>query len=184
MLEDCEEAFLRNPEEKPRLIYHRKEDGRVSSVSVQQLIEQISSMNKAKMIVHIGGVEEGAYEIYSCVEKIIKQDILGCEMTELEGKDLGNKEESTAPEEEVFGDVLWDAHDEQEQMEAFQQASNSTCELGFEKVNALEMYMDKEKVITHFCLLLGKMYFYRRSCVLRVSLTLLLLRPEEAICLV
>lgn len=105
-------------------------------------------------------------------------------MTELEGKDLGNKEESTAPEEEVFGDVLWDAHDEQEQMEAFQQASNSTCELGFEKVNALEMYMDKEKVITHFCLLLGKMYFYRRSCVLRVSLTLLLLRPEEAICLV
>uniref|UniRef100_A0A8B9NNK7 Nephrocystin-3 n=1 Tax=Accipiter nisus TaxID=211598 RepID=A0A8B9NNK7_9AVES len=133
LLEDCEEAFLRNPEEKPRLIYHRKEDGRVSSVSVQQLIEQIAYMNKAKVIDHIGGVEEGAYEIYTCVEKIIKQDILGCEMTELEGKDLGNKEESTAPEEEIFGDVLWDAHDEQEQMEAFQQASNSTCELGFEK---------------------------------------------------
>ncbi|KAM6281924.1 nephrocystin-3 isoform 2-T2 [Porphyrio hochstetteri] len=133
LLEDCEEAFLRNPEEKPRLIYHRKEDGRVSSVSVQQLIEQISYVNKAKMIDHTGGVEEGAYEIYKCVEKIIKQDILGCEMTDLEAKDLGNKEESTAPEEEVFGDVLWDAHDEQEQMEAFQQASNSTCELGFEK---------------------------------------------------
>ncbi|XP_063181385.1 nephrocystin-3 isoform X2 [Chroicocephalus ridibundus] len=133
LLEDCEEAFLRNPEEKPRLIYHRKEDGRVSSVSVQQLIEQISYVNKAKMIDHFGGVEEGAYEIYNCVEKIIKQDILGCETTELEGKDLGTKEESTAPEEVVFGDVLWDAHDEQEQMEAFQQASNSTCELGFEK---------------------------------------------------
>ncbi|KAJ7404238.1 Nephrocystin-3 [Pitangus sulphuratus] len=133
LLEDCEEAFLRNPEEKPRLIYHRKEDDRVSSVSVQQLIEQISCMNKAKIIDHVGGVEEGAYEIFSCVEKIIKQDILGCEMTELEGKDLVNKEDSTAPEEEVFGDVLWDAHDEQEQMEAFQQASNSTCELGFEK---------------------------------------------------
>lgn len=81
------------------------------------------------------------------------QDILGCEMTELEGKDLGNKEESTAPEEEVFGDVLWDAHDEQEQMEAFQQASNSTCELGFEKVGTLEMYMDAEEAITHFPLL-------------------------------
>ncbi|XP_039427658.1 nephrocystin-3 isoform X2 [Corvus cornix cornix] len=133
LLEDCEEAFLRNPEEKPRLIYHRREDGRVSSVAVQQLIEQISYVNKAKMIDHVGGVEEGAYEIYNCVEKIIKQDILGCEMTDLEGKDLGNKEDSTAPEEEVFGDVLWDAHDEQEQMEAFQQASNSTCELGFEK---------------------------------------------------
>ncbi|NWH20927.1 NPHP3 protein, partial [Grus americana] len=73
LLEDCEEAFLRNPEEKPRLIYHRKEDGRVSSVSVQQLIEQISYMNKAKMIDHIGSVEEGTYEIYKCVEKIIKQ---------------------------------------------------------------------------------------------------------------
>ncbi|NXF86773.1 NPHP3 protein, partial [Eubucco bourcierii] len=107
-------------------------DGRVSSVAVQQLIEQISYMNKTKMIDHVGDVEEGAYEIYNCVEKIIKQDILGYEMTELEGKDLGNKEESTAPEE-VFGDVLWDAHDEQEQMEAFQQASSSTCELGFEK---------------------------------------------------
>ncbi|KAF4793190.1 Nephrocystin-3 [Turdus rufiventris] len=87
-----------------------------------------------RMIDHVGGVEEGAYEIYNCVEKIIKQDILGCEMTDLEGKDLGSKEDSTAPEEEVFGDVLWDAHDEQEQMEAFQHASNSTCELGFEKL--------------------------------------------------
>ncbi|XP_027752886.1 nephrocystin-3 [Empidonax traillii] len=73
LLEDCEEAFLRNPEEKPRLIYLRKEDDRVSSVSVQQLIEQISYVNKAKIIDHVGGVEEGAYEIYSCVEKIIKQ---------------------------------------------------------------------------------------------------------------
>lgn len=49
MLEDCEEAFLRNPEEKPRLIYHRREDGRVTSASVQQLIEQISCVNKAKV---------------------------------------------------------------------------------------------------------------------------------------
>ncbi|XP_035172921.1 nephrocystin-3 [Oxyura jamaicensis] len=133
LLEDCEEAYLKNPEEKPRLIYHRMDDDGVSSVSVQQLIEQISCVNKAKVIDHVGGVEEGTHKIYTAVEKIIKQDILGCEMTEAEGKDLGNKEESTAPEEEVFGDVLWDAHDEQEQMEAFQQASNSTCELGFEK---------------------------------------------------
>ncbi|NWU92994.1 NPHP3 protein, partial [Upupa epops] len=108
-------------------------DGRVSSASVQQFLEKISYLNKAKMIDHPGGEKEGAYEIYNCVEKIIKQDILGCEVTELEVKGLGNKEESSAPEEEVFGDVLWDAHDEQEQMEAFQQASNSTCALGFEK---------------------------------------------------
>uniref|UniRef100_A0A674JPI8 Nephrocystin-3 n=1 Tax=Terrapene triunguis TaxID=2587831 RepID=A0A674JPI8_9SAUR len=133
LLEDCEEALLKNPEGKPRLIYRRIEDGKVSSDPVQQLTEQVCYVNKAKLIDHMGGVEEGAYETYNCVEKIIKQDIFGCESTEVEGKDLGNKEESTAPEEEVFGDVLWDAHDEQEQMEAFQQASNSTCELGFEK---------------------------------------------------
>ncbi|TFK11873.1 Nephrocystin-3 [Platysternon megacephalum] len=133
LLEDCEEALLKNPEGKPRLIYRRIEDGKVSLDPVQQLTEQVCYVNKAKLIDHMGGVEEGAYETYNCVEKIIKQDIFGCESTEVEGKDLGNKEESTAPEEEVFGDVLWDAHDEQEQMEAFQQASNSTCELGFEK---------------------------------------------------
>ncbi|XP_019364397.1 PREDICTED: nephrocystin-3 isoform X2 [Gavialis gangeticus] len=111
----------------------RIEEGTVGSDSVQQLIEQVCYVNKAKIIDHMGEVDEGAYEIANCVEKIIKQDILGYENTELEGKDLGNKEESTAPEEDDFGDVLWDAHDEQEQMEAFQQASNSTCELGFGK---------------------------------------------------
>uniref|UniRef100_A0A674K2D1 Nephrocystin-3 n=1 Tax=Terrapene triunguis TaxID=2587831 RepID=A0A674K2D1_9SAUR len=114
LLEDCEEALLKNPEGKPRLIYRRIEDGKVSSDPVQQLTEQVCYVNKAK-VQHVEGCyREGIY-------------------TEVEGKDLGNKEESTAPEEEVFGDVLWDAHDEQEQMEAFQQASNSTCELGFEK---------------------------------------------------
>lgn len=51
----------------------------------------------------------------------------------MEVKD-GGSEDST-PEEDDFGDVLWDIHDEQEQMEAFQQASSSAHELGFEKVN-------------------------------------------------
>lgn len=44
--EDCEEAFLKNPEGKPRLIYHRLEDGKVSSDSVQQLIDQVANLNK------------------------------------------------------------------------------------------------------------------------------------------
>lgn len=61
------------------------------------------------------------------------QDILGFENTDLETKDLGS--EDSIPEEDDFGDVLWDIHDEQEQMEAFQQASNSAHELGFEKVS-------------------------------------------------
>lgn len=46
LLEDCEEAFLKNPEGKPRLIYHRLEDGKVSSDSVHQLIDQASNLNK------------------------------------------------------------------------------------------------------------------------------------------
>lgn len=46
LLEDCEEAFLKNPEGKPRLIYHRLEDGKVTSDSVQHLIDQVSNLNK------------------------------------------------------------------------------------------------------------------------------------------
>ncbi|KAB1283126.1 Nephrocystin-3 [Camelus dromedarius] len=61
----------------------------------------------------------------------INEDILGFENTDLDTKDLGS--EDSTPEEDDFGDVLWDIHDEQEQMEAFQQASNSAHELGFEK---------------------------------------------------
>ena len=45
LLEDCEEAFLKNPEGKPRLIYHRLEDGKVSSDSVQQLIDHTKKHN-------------------------------------------------------------------------------------------------------------------------------------------
>uniref|UniRef100_A0A2K6PRA2 Nephrocystin-3 n=1 Tax=Rhinopithecus roxellana TaxID=61622 RepID=A0A2K6PRA2_RHIRO len=134
LLEDCEEAFLKNPEGKPRLIFHRLEDGKVSSDSVQQLIDQVSNLNKtnkAKIIDHSGDPAEGVYKTYICVEKIIKQDILGFENTDLETKDLGS--EDSIPEEDDFGDVLWDIHDEQEQMETFQQASNSAHELGFEK---------------------------------------------------
>ncbi|ETE58618.1 Nephrocystin-3, partial [Ophiophagus hannah] len=73
LLDECEEAFLKNSEGKPRLIYHRLENGQVSSDSVQQLIEQVHFVNKAKIINHMGGLEEGAYEVYSYVEKIIKQ---------------------------------------------------------------------------------------------------------------
>lgn len=61
------------------------------------------------------------------------QDILGFENTDPETKDLGS--EDSVPEEDDFGDVLWDIHDEQEQMETFQQATNSAHELGFEKVS-------------------------------------------------
>lgn len=40
--------------------------------------------------------------------------------------------------EEDSGDVLWDLHDEQEQIESYQQACNSTTShLGFQKVGQM-----------------------------------------------
>ncbi|XP_064411015.1 nephrocystin-3 isoform X1 [Latimeria chalumnae] len=135
LVEDCEEAFLKNPEAKPLLLYHRAEGGK-SSEAVQQLLNRVTEVNKAskaKIIDHSGDWEEGAHKAFSQLDKIIKQELLGCESIELENKDSGIDEESSPSEAEDFGDVLWDMHDEQEQVEAFQQASKSLCELGFEK---------------------------------------------------
>uniref|UniRef100_A0A8D0QT59 Nephrocystin-3 n=2 Tax=Artiodactyla TaxID=91561 RepID=A0A8D0QT59_PIG len=155
LLEDCEEAFLKNPEGKPRLIYHRLEDGKVTTDSVQQLIAQVSNLktNKAKIIEHSGDPAEGVHKTYIYVEKIIKQDILGFENTDPDTKDLGS--EDSVPEEDDFGDVLWDIHDEQEQMEAFQQASNSAHELGFEKLmqhswSVSALTLDPAKLLEEF----------------------------------
>ncbi|XP_064411016.1 nephrocystin-3 isoform X2 [Latimeria chalumnae] len=127
LVEDCEEAFLKNPEAKPLLLYHRAEGGK-SSEAVQQLLNRVT-----EIIDHSGDWEEGAHKAFSQLDKIIKQELLGCESIELENKDSGIDEESSPSEAEDFGDVLWDMHDEQEQVEAFQQASKSLCELGFEK---------------------------------------------------
>ncbi|EDL21081.1 mCG140767 [Mus musculus] len=76
LLEDCEEAFLQNPEGKPGLIYHRLEDGKVTCDSVQQFLDQVSNLGKttkAKIIEHSGDPAEGVCKIYVGVEKIIKQ---------------------------------------------------------------------------------------------------------------
>ncbi|KAM6224830.1 nephrocystin-3 [Rhynchocyon petersi] len=129
--EDCEEAFLKNPEGKPRLIYYRLEDGKVCSEYVQQLIDEASSLNKTSIIDHSGDPVEGVYKTYINVEKIIKQDILGLENRDLESRDLDSGD--PIPNDDDADDVLWDVHHEQEQMEAFQQASHSSQELGFEK---------------------------------------------------
>lgn len=55
LLEDCEEAFLKNPEGKPRLIYHHLEEGEVSSDSVQQLLDQVSNLKTSKAKVKLIG---------------------------------------------------------------------------------------------------------------------------------
>lgn len=48
----------------------------------------------------------------------------------MDGKDSGIDE----GREEDSGDVLWDLHDEQEQIEAYQQACSAAAQLGFQKV--------------------------------------------------
>ncbi|XP_072268408.1 nephrocystin-3 [Pyxicephalus adspersus] len=127
--EDCKEAFLKNTEAKPRIVYYKTEDSASALDYMQQLIEQDpNKSNKTKIIDHSGDPEEGAYKTYCQVEKVIKQDLLAAEISDPESKD-----EIAIQEEDDFGDVLWDVHDEQEQMETFQHSSHSTCEMGFDK---------------------------------------------------
>ncbi|RXM28425.1 Nephrocystin-3 [Acipenser ruthenus] len=64
---------------------------------------------------------------------VFLKELFGYENLDFENKDSGIEDDPSSHEEEDFGDVLWDMHDEQEQIEAFQQASKSTCQLGFEK---------------------------------------------------
>lgn len=55
-------------------------------------------------------------------------------MADVEPKDSGIEE----GREEDSGDVLWDLHDEQEQIESYQQAcSSTTSHLGFQKVRRI-----------------------------------------------
>ncbi|KAG8442835.1 hypothetical protein GDO86_011591 [Hymenochirus boettgeri] len=127
--EDFEEAFLKNTEAKPRIIYHKVQDDWAESDNLKWLLEQDNNKsNKTKIIDHRGDPSEGAHETYCQLEQIIKQDLLGIEISVPDAKN-----DTAVHEEDDFGDVLWDMHDEQEQMEAFQQASHSVCELGFEK---------------------------------------------------
>ncbi|XP_075683228.1 nephrocystin-3 isoform X3 [Rhinoderma darwinii] len=127
--EDCKEAFLNNTEAKPRIVYQKIDDESRSSDCIQQLMEEDpNKTNKPKIIEHNGEPEEGAYKTYCHVEQVIKQDLLGVEISDPEAKD-----DPAVQEDDDFGDVLWDVHDEQEQMEAFQHASQSTSELGFDK---------------------------------------------------
>ncbi|KAM5157002.1 nephrocystin-3 isoform 2-T2 [Mantella aurantiaca] len=129
MWEDCKEAFLKNTEAKPRIVYHKIEDSTSDLDCMQQIIEQDpNKSNRTKIIDHSGDPDEGVCKIYSQVEKVIKQDLLAAEISDPDSKD-----DTAIQEDDDFGDVLWDVHDEQEQMEAFQHASHSTCELGFDK---------------------------------------------------
>ncbi|KAM9827493.1 nephrocystin-3 [Neosynchiropus ocellatus] len=131
-VDDCEEAFVRNPDGRPLVLYLKAGEERCLSGPARQLLERINAADKAakvKVLNHSGPAEEGAALIYSQLERVIKQEMLGLEAVD-DSKDSGFEE----GREEDSGDVLWDLHDEQEQIESYQQAcSSSNSQLGFQK---------------------------------------------------
>ncbi|XP_015245775.1 PREDICTED: nephrocystin-3 [Cyprinodon variegatus] len=133
MTEDCDEAFVKNPDGHPLVLYLRTEEDSSLTGPVRQLLERVNAADKAakvKVVDHSGSAEEGAKLIFAQLEKIIKQELLG-----LEGADDDSKHSAIdVGQEEDLGDVLWDLHDEQEQIESYQQAcSSTTSHLGFQK---------------------------------------------------
>ncbi|KAL3040382.1 hypothetical protein OYC64_011416 [Pagothenia borchgrevinki] len=133
VVEDCEEAFVKNPDGHPLVLYLRTEEDHTLTGPTRQLLERINAADKAakvKVVDHSGSAEEGADLIYSQLEKVIKQELLCLEGADVDSKDPGIDE----GREEDSGDVLWDLHDEQEQIESYQQACSSTSsQLGFQK---------------------------------------------------
>ncbi|XP_016345495.1 nephrocystin-3 [Sinocyclocheilus anshuiensis] len=135
VVEDVEEAFVETPDSRPLLLYLRtgerkgeKEEVSTLSPSTRDLLERVNKADKSaklKVVDHAGSVEEGAALIFTQLERVIKQELLGLELEE-----SGAVEER---EEEDSGDVLWDLHDEQEQIEAFQQACSSASRFSFQK---------------------------------------------------
>uniref|UniRef100_A0A4W6CXJ0 Nephrocystin-3 n=1 Tax=Lates calcarifer TaxID=8187 RepID=A0A4W6CXJ0_LATCA len=132
-VEDCEEAFVKNPDGHPLVLYLRTEEDHKLTGPTRQLLERVNAADKAakvKVVDHSGSAEDGADLIYAQLEKVIKQELLGLEGADADSKDSGIEE----GREEDSGDVLWDLHDEQEQIEFYQQAcSSTTSQLGFQK---------------------------------------------------
>ncbi|XP_072566823.1 nephrocystin-3 isoform X2 [Paramormyrops kingsleyae] len=133
MLEDVEEAFVKNPEARPLLLYLRTSQGACLSPAAKDLVERVTAADRAvkvKVIEHAGHPEEGASLIHGSLEWVMKQELLGQEVAEdescLTGADEGCGEED-------HGDVLWDPHDEQEQAETFQRAAASAASPGCQK---------------------------------------------------
>ncbi|XP_056594291.1 nephrocystin-3 isoform X2 [Triplophysa dalaica] len=135
VIEDVEEAFVKTPDSRPLVLYLRTGDRKgekeeVSNLSqaTRELLERVNKADKSaklKVVDHAGSAEDGAALIFSQLEQIIKQELLGMEFEE-----TGEVEER---EEEDSGDVLWDLHDEQEQIEAFQQACSAAARYSFQK---------------------------------------------------
>ncbi|KAG7488498.1 hypothetical protein MATL_G00034700 [Megalops atlanticus] len=133
LVEDAEEAFVKNTEARPLLLYLSAGEGATLTGPAKELVEKVTAADKAgkvKVVDHSGHPEEGASLIYNHLERVIKQELLGHEGGDGDSKDSAGEEDH---EEEDYGDVLWDLHDEQEQTEAYQQASRSASHQGVQK---------------------------------------------------
>ncbi|KAL4635274.1 nephrocystin-3 [Arapaima gigas] len=125
LVEDAEEAFVKNPEARPLLLYVRSGEGSSLSAPARELVERVTAAGKAvkvKLIENGGDPEEGASLLHAQLERVIKQELLGQELADGENG-VSDLAEGEGNEEEDFGDMPWDLHDEQEQAEAFQQAA-------------------------------------------------------------
>ncbi|XP_062848041.1 nephrocystin-3 [Trichomycterus rosablanca] len=135
MVEDVEEAFVRNPDARPLLIYLKTEEKKSEcegtsclSLGARDLLERVNNADKGakvKVVDHAGSAEDGALLINAQLEKIIKQELLGLEpdySSTLEDRDDLDS-----------GDVLWDLHDEQEQIEAYQHICSTAANLSLQK---------------------------------------------------
>ncbi|TRY59639.1 hypothetical protein DNTS_022786 [Danionella cerebrum] len=102
VLEDTEEAFVKTPDSRPFLLYLRtsdrkceKEDVPFLSPATRDLLERVNMADKCaklKVVDHSGSAEEGASLIFSQMERIIKQEVLGLEENEV--VEQGAEEES------------------------------------------------------------------------------------------
>ncbi|KAG7525130.1 nephrocystin-3 isoform X1 [Solea senegalensis] len=132
-VEDCEEAFVKNPDGHPLVLYLRTDEDHSLTGPTRQLLERVNAADKAgkiKVVDHSGSAEDGADLIHAQLERVIRQELLGLEGADVESKDSGIEE----GREEDSGDVLWDLHDEQDQIESYQQACGSTTsQLGFQR---------------------------------------------------
>ncbi|XP_076147214.1 nephrocystin-3 isoform X1 [Alosa pseudoharengus] len=128
--EDTEEAFVKTPDSRPLLLYLRTAEGKVGiSGTTRELLERINKADKnakIKVVDHTGSPEDGAALIYHQLDEIIKQELLGLKSVD----DHEHVEEDQVVE---ASDVLWDEHDEQEQIETYQKMCNMSTHVNFDK---------------------------------------------------
>lgn len=98
-------------------------------VQLKKLIKQVRN----KIFVLVQNLKESLHRncFYTICPLLTIQELLGFEAADVDSKD-------SVVDEEDSGDVLWDLHDEQEQIESYQQACNSTTsQLGFQKARKI-----------------------------------------------